>query len=289
MNRKPSTEKDYQERINRILIHVQNHLDEPLYLQELAKIALLSPFHMHRIFHAYTGETLGAYAQRLKLERATHLLEHTNKDISEIALDSGYSTPAAFTKAFKKLFGITPSQLRMNEKLKKPEKKLSKRKNMNLKPEIVTFKPVRVLFLRGLGKYEETPKEVWPAIETYGREKDLIKPTTRRFGISHDDPTITPEEKVRYDACFEVEPNIQADGKFGIQIIPGGKFAVFTHYGDCRTIGNTYDAIYHEWLPTSGYKLCNAPHFDEYLDREEWIQGKRTKAELITKIYIPVE
>lgn len=67
------------------------------------------------------------------------------------------------------------------------------------------------------------------------------------------------------------------------------KVAIFIHKGDCSKLGQTYDYIYQTWFPSSGHSLRNAPCFDEYLDREDWITGKKTMEENLTKIYLPIE
>ena len=64
-------EQTYQERILKVLVHIQNHLDDELSLEELASVAYFSPFHFHRIFTALTGESIKSYVRRLRLERAT--------------------------------------------------------------------------------------------------------------------------------------------------------------------------------------------------------------------------
>ena len=61
---------EYTARINRVLDHIEAHLDEPLRLRDLAAIAHLSPFHFHRVFGAMTGETVTRLVQRLRLEKA---------------------------------------------------------------------------------------------------------------------------------------------------------------------------------------------------------------------------
>lgn len=61
---------EYEKRVNRVIDHVRDHLAEDLPLERLARIALFSPFHFHRVFRTITGETVAAFVQRLRLERA---------------------------------------------------------------------------------------------------------------------------------------------------------------------------------------------------------------------------
>ena len=83
--------KEYIARINRVIDHIEAHLDEQLTLNALAEVAHFSPYHFHRIFHAMVGETLNRFIQRLRCERAAmQLVGQQTKSISAIALDCGY-------------------------------------------------------------------------------------------------------------------------------------------------------------------------------------------------------
>ncbi len=76
MPERANTSRDYRERLNRVVFHIESRLGEPLRLEDLAKIACFSPFHFHRIFTAFTGEALGDYIRRLRLERSAQHLVH---------------------------------------------------------------------------------------------------------------------------------------------------------------------------------------------------------------------
>lgn len=102
----------YQARLLRVMLHIQNHLDDPLTLDELAAVAHFSPFHFHRIFSAITGETLMSHIRRLRLERAAHLLLRTSRTVSDLASTYQYENHESFTRAFAKRFGIAPSAFR---------------------------------------------------------------------------------------------------------------------------------------------------------------------------------
>ena len=104
---------DYASRINRVLDFMDNHLDLPLTLEELAREACFSPFHFHRIFFGFTGERPFQFLQRLRLERAANLLaSRPDRKILDIALDCGFSNAPAFSRAFKEKFQASPTQWR---------------------------------------------------------------------------------------------------------------------------------------------------------------------------------
>ncbi len=106
MNNKTITVKDYQERINRVLIYINNHIEDKLDLECLANISNFSPFHFHRIMRAHLNEPIGSYISRIRLETAARLLKFSNQNINEIAYKIGYDTPSSLTKAFKKRFNF---------------------------------------------------------------------------------------------------------------------------------------------------------------------------------------
>ena len=110
------TDKREQHIHNQSIQHVQwyirQHIDEPLDRKVLADIAGFSIPHFHRVFTACTGESAVSYVRRLHLERAGRKLRMGAVDIMEVALAAGYASHAAFSKAFKKQFGISPSAFR---------------------------------------------------------------------------------------------------------------------------------------------------------------------------------
>ncbi|MEJ2694966.1 MAG: helix-turn-helix domain-containing protein, partial [Candidatus Thiodiazotropha sp.] len=109
---KRSTLDDYKHRMLRVLVHIQQNLDRPVSLEHLADIAAFSPYHFHRVFRGMVGESVKEHIRRLRLERAATQLKLTNESISRIALNAGYESHQAFTRAFKTCWGLSPSAFR---------------------------------------------------------------------------------------------------------------------------------------------------------------------------------
>ena len=104
---------EYEQRVNEVIDHVRDHLAEDLPLERLARIGHLSPFHFHRVFRAVTGETLAAFVQRLRLERAAvALIHHADQSVLAVALDHGFMSAAGFARAFRAHFGTTATAWR---------------------------------------------------------------------------------------------------------------------------------------------------------------------------------
>ena len=102
---------EYTRRLNRVVNHISEHLDEPLTLGELAGVAGFSPYHFHRVFTGVTGETLSSFIWRLRLERAASLLvwQPTTR-VADIALSCGFSSPSNFARASRRTKSSSPGR-----------------------------------------------------------------------------------------------------------------------------------------------------------------------------------
>lgn len=102
----------HYDRVAHVQQYIRRHINEPLDREVLAQIAGFSIPHFHRVFTACTGESAASYVRRLRLVRAGRKLRMGAVDITEVALASGYSSHTAFGKAFRKQFGVSPSEFR---------------------------------------------------------------------------------------------------------------------------------------------------------------------------------
>jgi AraC family transcriptional regulator len=95
---KKTTYRDYSERMLKVLVFIQRHLDEDVLLEELAEVACFSPYHFHRIFRGMIGESVKGYVRRLRLERAAQRLKNSARSITDIAFEAGYEAHESFTR-----------------------------------------------------------------------------------------------------------------------------------------------------------------------------------------------
>src|SRR5437879_9026523 len=99
--------------MHRVLEHIDRELDQRLDLDALARVANFSPFHFHRLFTAWFGETLGEYVRRRRLEvAAQRLIAQPRLPILQVALSVGFASTEAFARAFKTRFAATPTAWR---------------------------------------------------------------------------------------------------------------------------------------------------------------------------------
>lgn len=108
----PQILQDYSECIEDVMRYIRDHISEPLDREMLAGVAGFSVPHFHRVFTAHVGESAASYIHRLRMERAGRKLRMGAVNITEVALAAGYDTHAAFSKAFKQQFGLSPSEFR---------------------------------------------------------------------------------------------------------------------------------------------------------------------------------
>src|SRR6202048_4902538 len=112
----PRNRAEYDGRMHRVLEHIDRQLDQPLDLETLAEVAHFSPFHFHRLFSAWMGETLGGYLRRRRCEiAATRLVAQPRLGILHIALGVGFGSAEAFTHAFSARFGCSPTAWRLQQ------------------------------------------------------------------------------------------------------------------------------------------------------------------------------
>ena len=275
----------HTQRMNKVIQFIDETLDLEISVSSLAKMAFYSEFHFHRIFRAYVGESVYAYRKRLLLERAVKFLQYTDKSVTEIAFDSGYENHSSFNKAFKKFFKHTPSEVRQNkikfEKYTFPQLP----EDYQMKVKIVELEDIKVIATRGVGDFETVASQAWGRIMQFAYKNNHMNDNVRRFGITHDDPNVTDLDKIRYDACLDLDIDISGQEGLKKMIIAGGKYAQFIHKGSYQSLGNTYNYAFNQWLPESGYELRISPCFDLYLDKDPRMTNPDS---LTTIVHIPL-
>ena len=116
-------------------------------------------------------------------------------------------------------------------------------------------------------------------------KEGLLGGGSQFIGICHDDPVVTPANRIRYDACVTVDQRFRARGDIGVQIIAGGDYAVMTHFGPYEKLGESYTKLLGQWLPRSGRNLGATPCFEVYLNSPENTEPE----DLVTDIHAPLE
>jgi AraC family transcriptional regulator len=289
-----TTETDYRERLLRVLVHIQNHLDEAVSLDELAAIANFSPFHFHRVFRGMVGESVMEHCRRLRLERAASRLKQSEDSVTAIAFEAGYETLDAFIRAFKSRFGMPPTDYRRDCSYKfsafDPHSVLQEypslgKEGCTMEVSLKNVPPMQVVFVRMVGPYAESAGPAWGKLCAWAGRKGLMRGKPVFIGLSHDDPDITPPDKIRYDACLVVTGEVAPEGDIGVQQVGGGDYAVALHKGPYERLSETYAFLCGQWVPKNGYRLRTVPPFELYVNDP----GSARPEDLLTEVYQPVE
>ncbi len=283
-NLKEITKKDYAKRMDKVLAHIQDHLDDELSLDFLADIACFSQFHFHRIFSGMVGESVKSYIRRLRLERAANKLKQTDAAVTMIAFETGFETHESFTRAFHKMFGISPLSYRKANQIDVKKKCIDYWKEINMKAEIVKMEDMDVVFIRHVGPYNMCGA-AWEKLCRWAAPKGLLQPGAKILGLSYDDPQVTPPEKLRYDACIEVKQPVEVEAPVGRKHCRGGRYAMSTHFGSYDTLAETYAQLCGQWVPQNGYEMDDRGCVEIYQNSPEDTEPQ----DLITDIYIPVK
>jgi AraC family transcriptional regulator len=270
------SQAEYDRRMHAVVDYIDRHLDEDLDLATLAGVAHFSDFHFHRLFRALTGEVLGDYLRRRRLEvAALRMRSQLQVPVLQIALGVGFGSAEAFARAFRSRFGCSPTQWRnskrdqVTRKADQASKKMkgktgdSTHEEFAMSVKLIDREPVRVAYLRHTGPYGPEIGTFWmktvaPWMETnnlFGRE---------RFGISLDDPTVTKTAQCRYDACVQSPDGEMLTGTPNHKVIPGGKYACMPFEGTSAQIGAAWDSLLRDWLPRSSLQLDARPFFEHY-------------------------
>lgn len=270
----------YERRMHKVVCYIDDHLDEALDLETLADVAHFSAYHFHRLFAAWKGETIGDYVRRIRIEiSAIRLSTQPTLTITQVALDVGFGSAEAFTRAFKKRFACTPTVWRQkHSKFNQLEGKINQAETegwaeddssdkkyleMCMHVTLMDRKEANVVYLRNLGPYGPELAEFWDNTVAPWIKMNNFG-ANARYGISHDDPSITEPKHCRYDACVEVEKDYVVTGKAFKTTIPAGRYAMLDFNGSADEIGDVWTSLLKDWLPSSGLHLDARPCFEYY-------------------------
>lgn len=260
----------YLARMRAVLAHIDTHLDESLDVEQLAEVAAFSKYHFHRQFTLLFGMNVGRYVQLLRLKRAAHQLAYRDAArITDIALACGYEAPEAFTRAFRKQAGQSPTDFRDTPQWGTWAADLHalralRSQHMPTQPQarsvdIVEREDVPVATIEHHGD----PARLGQTIRTFiawRREHRLHPSVSATYNIVYNNPDDVPPDAFRMDICAATRDAI-APNAAGVvpKTLAGGRYAVLRHIGSDDTLDQSVTYLYAEWLPASGEALRDAP------------------------------
>ena len=300
------TAKDYESRLLRVLTYIDDNLGDTLKLEDLAAVAYFSPFHFHRIFKGMIGETLGGYIRRRRLERAADRLLASDVAITDLALDAGFENSESFSRAFKGLFGVSPSHYRRSGRpgrslmtrqalqtallgqLSSQAQALSRYMETEGRQAMfdVKIKPcpaMKLAYIRHNGPYMEVGPVFDRAMGAAGQQ-GLFDPDTQVMALYYDDPNAVEPSALRSDVGLSIAMGRDVTAPLKLKDIDAGDYGVAIYKGSYEGLQGAYDWLYGHWLPQSGREATDKPCMEIYLTDPD----KTKPEENLTEIRIPL-
>ena len=219
------------------------------------------------MFRALTGESVSELVRRLRLERAAYRLRRESVTVTDVALDAGYDSAEAFSRAFRRGCGMSPSRYRSAwppPAFGIPAARVryypgEERVEFNpptgdicMNVCIKTLDAITVARMRHVGPYNE----VGPCFERlFAWAEEIGVRPGRVFSISHDNPETVAPESLRSDACIEIQIDATPPPGISLDSIGAGRWAVYTHRGPYDDIAAAYRRLFGSWLPGSGEEV----------------------------------
>ncbi|WP_346912450.1 AraC family transcriptional regulator [uncultured Roseibium sp.] len=266
----------YHARMQRVLEHIDRHLEDDLDLDGLSAIAAFSKFHFHRQFTATFGLSVHRYIQLARMKRASYRLAYRDDErVTEIAMDAGYDAPEAFARAFRQRFGQSPSSFR---------------KSPDWEPWLAAFGPLdtarsmlmQKTFTLGDVEIREVPPTPVAIVEHRGdpvtlgatiqrfiawrKAVGLHPRTSPTFNVWRSERRPVSPADYSVDLCAGTDRPIESCGEeIESGEIPGGRCAVLRVVGNTDNLEPAALYLYRDWLPVSGEEVRDFPIYCQRL------------------------
>ena len=271
---------------NKALWMIERNLGSDLTLRSIAEASGVSMFHLAHAFGAATGRSVMNYVRARRLTEAARALANSAPDILSVALESGYASHEAFTRAFREQFGTTPETVKrsaslMSLPLVPPLERKDDKTEVLEEPEIVARGP---MFFMGLVERQafEAAHRIPAQWHKFMTMYDLIEkkknpiPAGLSFNLD-DDGT--------FDYGCVVEVSRDSETPAGLQhiLVPAQTYAVFQHRSHVSTIGNTYLTIWNSWLTDHHRVAADGPSLERHKETFDTHTGEGG-----VEIWIPI-
>lgn len=295
---------EYVIRINRVFLFIDENLASDLSLYAVSQIAYFSPFHFHRVFKFVTGETLNEYVSRRRIEKSALDLLHKNTTATEIAYKYGFSEISSFSRAFKKFYGISPSEFKKqnanrHSKISQLQSKngqeysdfekyicsINNLKNwimMNAKIEVKKLPKMNLAYVSSIGP--QNLQHAFAKLIRWATPLGLMNEKTKMVTIYHDSFKVTEANKVRMSASIVLNDPIETKGEIGSTSIDAGKFIVGSFVIGLHEFEKSWTGLF-LWMNENGYKKAERNPFEMY--HNNFNEHPERKA--IVDFYIPIE
>jgi AraC family transcriptional regulator len=286
----------YQARMHRVLVFIDGHLEQDLSVEVLSDVAAFSKHHFQRQFSSLLGISVSRYVHLVRLKRASYRLAFRDGlSVLEIALDSGYEGPEAFTRAFRRQFDQSPTGFRRaprwrpwlaaNAPLTQARSKTMSSILADADVRILDFPQTAVAVMAHRGD----PALIGDTIRRFiawRKAAGLPPKSSATFNIFHPDPNAPSGDLDRVELCAAADRTIAPnDPDVVAGIIPAGRCAVLRQVGGGDDLRATATWLYGEWLPRSGCELRDFPLFAQRVSFFPDVP----EHEAVTDVFLPIQ
>lgn len=301
------TLQDYTKQINRVIDYINLNLNRSITIDELSSLVDLSTYHFHRIFTSLIGEPIGKYILRRRLERAANVLLGEPVAIKDVAYDGGFSSVSSFCRSFKRHFGVSAEEYRRKNRY--PDSKNCQFKsineqhtslysryfcrdktiningmNMNCTFEIKQMPERTIIYCRHQGALDQM-QEAFANLMKWALPRGLVlHPDMKLLSVYHDDPRVTPVDKLTADAAMFVEAGIKPEGMIGCYKLTSGLYAVGRFELAMDEFPAAWSAMF-DLLEENGCKCGHGHHYEIYQNNHD----EHPEKKFIVDICIPAE
>lgn len=289
---------------------VQNYIDENycknITVDDMAKISGFSRFHFSRIFKAILNESPMEYVNRIRLEHSLFLISHRkDMNMTDVALELGFSDSTVFTRTFKKYFKISPSVYRKQNSTNckenyfistynKTDKTKKWTENTLSETQSVRFERIsefEVIYVRHIGDYislAKNYKKLMNTLFTEAKKQNLLKTKESKFiSIYHDNPEFGTENQFRTSLCltYPSDCNPNETEQISKMKIEGGLYMIGHFEITANQFEDAWDYMYQQWIIGKKHMPRNSYPFELYLNNPEDEKEHLIKVD----IYVPLE
>jgi AraC family transcriptional regulator len=275
---------EWIEHLNKAINYMEEHLEDEIELEKVAQIACCSVFHFQRMFSYIADIPLSEYIRRRKMTRAALDLQSGDIKIIDIAVKYGYDSPTAFTRAFKNVHGISPSEAKSKGTYLKAfppiSFKIMIKGDTEMNYRIEKKESFRIVGVKEhyLLNIEENFVEIplfWQKTAQSGVIPKLCSLMNKApYGILGVSTCMNGKD---FDYFIAIASDKETPEGMYEYMVPQGIWAIFECI--CSDIQIMQKRIITEWLPSSGYEYADAPDIEVYV--EEGPQGK-------CEVWIPI-
>lgn len=270
------TRTAHQNSVNQAFEFIDENLDGDLSLESISAASYFSPFHFHRIFKFITQETLNGYITRRRVEKSAIALIHKEITVSEIALKYGFNDSSSFTRAFKKFYGVSPTEFKKQHPHKFSKIRQLKSKNgqaypctdeyiyhmenlknwikMNSKIEVKEMPQMEVAYVSCVGSQDLGV--AFDKLIKWATPKGLMHDQTQMMTVYYDSFKFTEASKVRMKACLLLDQKQDVRGEVHLSTIESGRFVVARFEITPEEFEKSWTGLF-VWMNENGYKKAD--------------------------------